>query len=70
MLILCRRFLLGPVTKAENESIEDLNSREMGFLIPLVILMIAIGLFSPWVTDRITPSVDGWLARWTEVTTP
>jgi len=68
MLVLCRRFLLGPVTKVENESIEDLNGREMGFLIPLVVLMVAIGLFSPWLTDRITPSVDGWLARWTEVT--
>jgi NADH-quinone oxidoreductase subunit M len=68
MLVLCRRFLLGPVTKPENEAIEDLNGREMGFLIPLVVLMVAIGLFSPWLTDRITPSVDGWLARWTEVT--
>jgi NADH-quinone oxidoreductase subunit M len=67
MLLLCRRFLLGTVTRRENEHLTDLNGRELGFLVPLVLLMVALGLFSPWLTDRVTPSVNGWLERWTEV---
>jgi len=63
MLVLCKRFLLGPLTHPENETIEDLNGRELGFLVPLVLLMVTIGLFSPWFTERITPSVTGWLER-------
>jgi NADH-quinone oxidoreductase subunit M len=67
MLLLCRRFLLGPITNPENEHLSDLNGREMGFLVPLVLLMVVLGLFSPWLTDRVTPSVTGWLERWAEV---
>jgi NADH-quinone oxidoreductase subunit M len=67
MLVLCKRFLFGPVTHPENERMEDLNGRELGFLVPLVLLMVTIGLFSPWFTDRITPSVTGWLERFVTV---
>ncbi len=64
MLVLCRRFLLGSVTNTENNHVTDLNGRELGFLIPLVLLMVALGVFSPWLTDRVTPSVEHWLERW------
>jgi len=67
MLILCSRFLLGPMTNPENEHVTDLNGREMSFFVPLVILMVAIGLFSPWMTDRIELSVDSWLEHWAQV---
>ena len=72
MLVLCRRFLLGPPRSTErskerstehgsHEAPADLNARELGFLVPIVALMTLIGLFSPWFTDRIAPSVAGWL---------
>jgi NADH:ubiquinone oxidoreductase subunit 4 (subunit M) len=34
------------MTNPENEHVTDLNGREMSFFVPLVILMVAIGLFS------------------------
>jgi NADH-quinone oxidoreductase subunit M len=68
MLVLVKKLLFGPVTNEENERLEDLNGRELGYLVPLVVLMVAIGLGSPWLTDRIGPSVDGWLERWAQVT--
>jgi NADH-quinone oxidoreductase subunit M len=74
MLVLCRRFLLGPPASRgrgmehraghrSHEEITDLNARELGFLVPIVVLMVAIGLFSPWFTDRIAPAVEGWLQQ-------
>ncbi|HVR76578.1 MAG TPA: NADH-quinone oxidoreductase subunit M [Planctomycetota bacterium] len=68
MLVLVRRVFFGPVTLPENERIPDLGGRELGYLIPLVILMVALGLFSPYLTDRVAPSVNGWLERWHELT--
>ncbi len=67
MLVLCRRLLLGPMSNPENDHLTDLNRRELGFLIPLVLLMVALGIFSPWLTDRVTPSVEHWLDRWAQV---
>jgi NADH-quinone oxidoreductase subunit M len=61
MLVFTRRLLFGPITRPENETISDLNGRELGFFVPLILLMAAIGLFSPWFTDRITPTAEAWL---------
>jgi NADH-quinone oxidoreductase subunit M len=44
LLWLYQRFMLGPVTKEENRSIADLNTREIISLVPLVIFMIWIGI--------------------------
>ena len=62
MLVLCRRLLFGEVTAPENKSLTDLDAREVGILVPILLLMVAIGLFSPWFTDRIAPTVASWLA--------
>jgi NADH-quinone oxidoreductase subunit M len=64
MLVLCRRLLLGepPRESPGHQGLSDLTGRELSFLIPLVLLMVAIGLFSPWFTERITPSVESWMS--------
>jgi len=61
MLVLSKRFLFGPIKRRENEKILDLNGRELAFFVPLIVLMVVIGLFSPWFTERITPTADAWL---------
>jgi len=61
MLLLTRKLIFGPITRPENQTIEDLNRREIAYLAPLVALMVILGMFSPWFTDRIEPSVNGWL---------
>src|SRR2546422_2987952 len=41
----------------ERHDIADLNSREMSFFVPLILLMVMMGMASPWFTARIDPAV-------------
>jgi NADH-quinone oxidoreductase subunit M len=61
MLTLYRRLFLGEIKQQANRTLPDLDSREMGFLVPLVVLMVVLGLFSPLLTERMLPSVEIWL---------
>ena len=61
MLMLVRRFLFGPLIHEENKSIEDVNAREMVYLVPLVILMVWIGLQSTTFTNLVEPTVVEYL---------
>ena len=44
MLWMYQRVMFGPVTNEENKKLLDLNARETGLLIPLVIFMVWIGI--------------------------
>lgn len=44
MLWMYRRVMFGPVTNEENRKLVDLNGREIGLLVPLVIFMFWIGI--------------------------
>ena len=44
MLWMYQRVMFGPITHEENKNLLDLNARETGLLIPLVIFMIWIGV--------------------------
>lgn len=44
MLWMFRRVMFGPVEHEENKTLKDLNAREIGLLVPLVVFMIWIGV--------------------------
>ena len=44
LLSATRRMLFGPITRPENERLEDLSSREIGLMVPVVVLCVWIGL--------------------------
>ncbi|MEQ8524599.1 NADH-quinone oxidoreductase subunit M [Gracilimonas sp.] len=44
MLWMFQRVMFGPLTNEENEKLVDLNGREIGLLVPLVIFMFWIGI--------------------------
>jgi NADH-quinone oxidoreductase subunit M len=44
MLWMYQRVMFGPVTHEENKKLVDLDAREIGLLIPLVVFMIWIGI--------------------------
>jgi NADH-quinone oxidoreductase subunit M len=46
MLWMVQRVMYGPVTHEENRSLTDLNLREIGLLVPLVVFMVWIGIRS------------------------
>jgi NADH-quinone oxidoreductase subunit M len=45
LLWLYQRVMFGPVTNPENEKLPDLNLREFGCLVPLVVLAFWIGIY-------------------------
>jgi len=61
MLTLYRRIFFGETDLEENAEMKDLEGRELAFLLPLVGLMVFLGLFSPWFTSKIQPSIEQWL---------
>ena len=68
MLWMLQRVLFGKVTNPENESLSDLNMRELGLLVPLLILMLFMGVYPRVFLDRSQASVETIRARVT--TTP
>jgi NADH-quinone oxidoreductase subunit M len=58
MLWMLQRVVFGPVTKPENSGLKDLNAREIGLLLPLLILMLFMGIFPRVFLDRSAASVD------------
>lgn len=44
MLWMYQRVMFGPITNEKNKKLIDLNAREIGILVPLVILMFWIGI--------------------------
>ncbi|MFU8811780.1 MAG: complex I subunit 4 family protein [Balneolaceae bacterium] len=44
MLWMYQRVMFGPIKHEENKSLVDLNAREIGLLVPLVLFMIWIGI--------------------------
>ncbi|MEX2463829.1 MAG: NADH-quinone oxidoreductase subunit M [Balneolaceae bacterium] len=44
MLWMYQRVMFGPITNKINEKLSDINAREIGLLVPLVIFMIWIGV--------------------------
>lgn len=63
LLSATRRLLFGPLTRKENEELEDLNGREIGLMVPLCILCVWIGVQPTFFTDDIEGSLDHLMER-------
>jgi NADH-quinone oxidoreductase subunit M len=63
MLWMLQRVVFGPITNPENAKLSDLNSREIGLLVPLMILMLFMGVYPRVFLDRSQPSVEVIRAR-------
>lgn len=63
MLWMLQRVVFGKITKPENENLADLNAREIGLLIPLLVLMLFMGVYPRPFLDRSKASIEVILAR-------
>jgi NADH-quinone oxidoreductase subunit M len=63
MLWMLQRVVFGKVTKPANAALEDLNVREVGLLVPLLILMLVMGVAPRPFLDRSKASVEAVRAR-------
>jgi len=65
MLHAVLRIFWGKVVHTENESLTDLNRREVVSLLPLVVMVFWIGLYPKFFLDKMNPSVDAFVTDFT-----
>jgi NADH-quinone oxidoreductase subunit M len=70
MLWMFQRVMFGPITNPENEKLKDLSFREMAVLTPLIVAIFAMGIYPNFFFQKLTPSVDRFLARSGVTATP
>src|SRR5690242_13197951 len=63
MLWMLQRVVFGPITNPENAGLSDLNKRELGLLVPLLVLMLFMGVYPRVFLDRSKASVETIRAR-------
>jgi NADH-quinone oxidoreductase subunit M len=63
MLWMLQRVVFGKVTNPANAALPDLNAREVGLLLPLLILMLVMGVAPRPFLDRSKASVEAVRAR-------
>jgi NADH-quinone oxidoreductase subunit M len=63
LLMATRKLLFGPVTVEANNSLEDLNGREIGIMVPLVLLCLWIGVKPNSFLDKTAGSIDALVER-------
>jgi len=66
MLWMLQRVVFGKVTNPENAKLRDLNARELGLLVPLLLLMLFMGVYPRVFLDRSQASVEGVRVRLAE----
>ena len=63
MLWMLRRVIFGPLSHSENQTLQDLNGREILILAPVLILILLLGIYPHPFLSRMTPSIDLTLKR-------
>ncbi len=61
LLTAVRGLIYGPLDNPKNQTLTDLNRRELWVLIPILLLFFVIGLFPSFFFDKINPAVDALL---------
>ena len=65
MLHAVLRIFWGKIVHPENESLTDLNRREVASLLPLIVMVFWIGLYPKFFLDKMNPSVDAFVTDFT-----
>ena len=70
MLWMYRRVFFGPLTHPENQKLQDIDTREIAVLAPILVLIVFMGLYPQPFLTRMKPSVDLVLKRVTPSVRP
>jgi len=63
MLWMFQRVMFGPINDHENEELQDLSGREIAVMVPLVFAVFAMGIFPNFFFEKMSPSIERFLAR-------
>ncbi len=66
MLWLFQRTMFGDPVGEANQNMQDMNLRQVGYMLPLVILMFWIGLYPKPFLSRIQPTVNHYVGQMQE----
>jgi NADH-quinone oxidoreductase subunit M len=58
MLWMFRRVFFGPLNNPENQKLKDLSAKEVGLMLPLLILMFVIGFYATPFLEEISKKSD------------
>ena len=61
MLWMFQRVMFGKITKPENEKLKDLNAREIGILVPMVIMIFLMGIYPKLFFNKMDASVEKFI---------
>ena len=63
LLMATRRVLFGPLDRPQNETLSDIGAREIGLMVPLVVLALWIGVAPNQFLGRARPAIDRLVER-------
>ncbi len=63
MLWMFQRVMYGELDNPKNQKLEDLNAREIGIMIPLLILIFVMGVYPNPFIEKMTPSIKKVVER-------
>ena len=63
MLWMFRRVIFGPLSRPENQKLQDIGAREIVILVPILALIVFMGVYPRPFLSRMKPSVDLVLQR-------
>ncbi len=63
MLWMFQRVMFGELDNPKNQKLEDLNAREIGIMIPLLIMVFVMGVYPNPFIEKMTPSIKKVIAH-------
>ena len=63
MLWMFQRVMYGELDNPKNQQLEDLNAREIGIMIPLLILIFVMGVYPNPFIEKMTPAIKKVVER-------
>jgi NADH-quinone oxidoreductase subunit M len=63
MLWVYQRVVFGPLSNSKNKDMPDLNRREIGYMAPILALILLMGVYPQPFLARMAPSVDWVIER-------
>lgn len=61
LLWMFRRVMFGPLENAKNKVLNDLNAREIAYLVPIALMVIFMGVYPKFFLSRMDNSIDQFL---------
>jgi NADH-quinone oxidoreductase subunit M len=63
MLWMFQRVIFGPLDNPANQTLTDVNGRELAVMVPILVMIVIMGVYPRPFLTRMEPAVDAFVAR-------